>query len=242
MARPLVTEVTGDPLVSLFGELMDYVSYVTATTAQEELSKAQHEGAMKNPVTFVDNKKGRSEYEVKPFGTITYVSPLGPLKQAVEDVERYIMTRTGIFQHPTGYYASGFRWFINGKPAGENSPDVSQVGQHGNIQIVNLAGYASALEANFMPDGILFGCYVALKSKYGNTLKIAQGYAPESAFDQQWPADHAAQPMTIPYIMLGHPNASFKQRSKKPGHNIRKKARAAAKAAAAGASGGGGHH
>lgn len=191
----------------------------TAEIAREALK----ESGLEHPVIFVDGKKGASEDAVKEFGEIIYVADLGPLQQAIDLVELTLAHyASSAFKKPTGFYQSKFHWFVNGRDWGGAPPKANIVGARGNVQVVNLAGYASPVEI-FVPNGIIYGAFNALRTMFGRRINSAYGYAPADAFDQVWPPDHTARPLAIPILTFGHPASTFEWKVRRPGTNLRRR-------------------
>lgn len=208
----------------------EYLRLRTAQIARQALEAVQRAGGMTDAVVIVDGRIGRPEDTVKLFGKITYTTAQGPLQEAIDLANEYVSTAAGQFQHPSGFYAQHFRWFVNGAPSG-GVPDASRVGRRGNVQLVDVAGYAAMPEI-FVPGGVLYGAAKAIERRYGQRLAVKFGYAPVAAFELEWPAGRKASYLAVPTLTLGYVTASFAQdrrsaQLKRPGKRARKRQRAA---------------
>jgi hypothetical protein len=209
---------------------LEYVRLRTAQIARQTLEAVQRAGAMTDAVVIVDGRVGRSEDTVKLFGKITYATAQGPLQEAIDLANEYVSAAVGQFKQPTGFYAANFRWFVNGAPTGGAVPDASRVGRRGNVQLVDVAGYAAMPEI-FVPGGVLYGAARAIERRYGQRLAVKFGYAPVAAFELAWPSGRKASYLAVPTLTLGYLTASFAQQRRsaqwaRPGKRARKRQRA----------------
>ena len=189
-------------------------------TAQEELAKEQASGDLLDPITLVDGRKNDDVSAVKPFGNITYVEGLGPLREAIAAADAFVRTAA---PQLTGWYAGALQWFANGKPV-HGPPDVAKLGAGGNVQLVDLAPYASWLEIE-TPRGIIFGAYNWLARQYGRQLSIGYGYAQPDKFGglRSKPNNPARVPYAVPVLTIGNPASKVKPGVRtRPGAHKRK--------------------
>jgi hypothetical protein len=206
---------------------LEYVRLRTAEIARQALEAVQRAGGMQDAVVVVDGRVGQPEDTVKLFGKITYATAQGPLQEAIDLAFDYVSAAVSQFKQPTGFYAANFRWFVNGTPTGGALPDASRVGRRGNVQFVDVAGYAAMPEI-FVPGGVLYGAARAIERRYGQRIAVKFGYAPVAAFDLAWPAGRKASYLAVPTLTLGYLTASFAQGRKssqwaKPGKRARKR-------------------
>lgn len=207
-------------------------------TAKEELAKEQASGDLLDPITLVDGRKNEDVEAVKPFGNITYVEGVGPLREAIAAAEAFVRTAAPL---KSGWYRDSLQWFANGKPV-HGTPDAAKVGVNGNVQLVDLAPYASWLEIE-TPRGIIFGAYNWLARQYGRQLSIGYGYAPPAQFGglRARPSNPARAPYAVPVLTIGNPSSKVHAGVKtRPGAHKRRKARQARKLARASAKAEGG--
>jgi len=210
---------------------LEYVRLRTAEIARQALEAVQRAGGMQDAVVVVDGRVGGAENTVKLWGKITYATAQGPLQEAIELANEYVTAAASQFKQPTGFYAQHFRWFVNGTPTGGSVPDAGRVGRRGNVQLVDVAGYAAMPEI-FVPGGVLYGAARAIERRYGQRLAVKFGYAPVAAFEIDWPAGRKASYLAVPTLTLGYLTASFAQQRKssqwaRPGKRARKRQRAA---------------
>lgn len=192
-------------------------------TARDELAKAQRAGALLDPVDIVDGKKGAPIEAVKFFGNITYADSIGPLREAIAAAEAFVLTAA---PRETGWYRDALQWFANGNPT-SGPPDAERVGARGNVQLVDLAPYASTVEIR-VPRGVIFGAYTVLSRMFGKSLNIGFHYDQAGTFGglRERPGNPAKRPYAIPVLTIGNPASTVKSGAKaRPGVEARKVAR-----------------
>ena len=190
-------------------------------TAHEELAKAQAGGSLLDPVTLVDGRKNDDEESVKPFGSIIYVEPAGPLREAIAAAESFVRTAAPM---ETGFYQSALVWFANGRATG-SPPNADKVGRRGNVELVDLAPYASVVEID-VPRGVIFGAYAMLTRRFGAQLSIGFRYADPGQYGGliERPGNPARVPYKVPVLTIGNPSSTVKPgiAGSRPGHNLRR--------------------
>lgn len=191
-------------------------------TAHEELAKAQRQGSLRVPTTFVDGKKGRDEESVKPFGNITYADSIGPLREAIAMAWAIVQ---GGAPRATGHYQRSLQWVANGQLT-MGPPDAQRVGVRGNVQLVDLAPYASTLEIQ-VPRGIIYAAYTQLARRFGRTLSISYGYGSAAAFGGlNAPAGRPPlRPYAVPILTIGNPASTVNAKATRPGAAQRRRKR-----------------
>jgi hypothetical protein len=187
----------------------DWLRKVEATTAREELARAQGEGSLTDPVTYVDGRKTDDVDSVKPFGTITYVSQMGPVAAAIAMADGYARQAA---PYRTGFYLEHMVWLVNGRPV-SGPPSADQVGIRGNAQLVDLVPYASWLETQ-VPSGIVFGAFTQLRRAFGKALAIRYSYIDPNKLggQPQRPGNPnpAGRTYMVPVLTIGNPDSTVR--------------------------------
>jgi hypothetical protein len=182
-------------------------------TAKEELALEQSQGNLADPVTtFVDGRKSDDIASVKIFGNIRYVSSIGPIEQALSQLEAFVAQKA---PRKTGWYDESMQWVVNGEPV-RTRPTAEQIGARGNVMLMDLAPYASWLEV-YYPTGILFAAYTSLARSYGKRLAVHYGYAnPDHFGGQKWKPGQprGKHPYMVPYVLIGSPGSTVKPGTK----------------------------
>lgn len=173
----------------------------------EELREEQARGSLKDPQIYVDGRKDADPRTVKLFGDIKAVDKVGPVGAAIKLVDSIIMSAA---PYKTGFYASASLWYLNGQEVG-TPPTGEEVGAGGNAMVVNLATYASTLEA-LSAVGIFWLAYTSAQRTFGDTVAISWNYAQAKTF-----GDHVRRPgergdlfATVPVITIGSPGSTVK--------------------------------
>jgi hypothetical protein len=191
-------------------------------TAKEELAIAQRQGSLLTPVVFTDGKKGRDEDLVKPFGTITYSDSVGPLREAIAMAWAIVQ---GAAPRLSGHYQRSLQWVANGQLTG-GPPDPERVGARGNVQLVDLAPYASTLEIQ-VPRGVIYSAYTQLARRFGRQLLISYGYGKAAEFGGlDAPAGRPPlRPYAVPILTIGNPASTVNPKATRPGAAQRRRKR-----------------
>jgi hypothetical protein len=198
-------------------------------TAEEELAKEQARGNLLKPIVIVDGRKGKDEDTVKPFGNITYVEGVGPMREAIAAADAFVRSAA---PRRSGFYAESLTWFANGRRTG-SPPAADKVGLAGNVQLIDLAPYASMVEID-VPRGVIFGAYTMLVRQFGRQLSIAYSYVNPDKYGglREPPGKAARVPYAVPVLTIGNPSSSVKPGiGSRPGAHRRRAARKAARAA-----------
>jgi hypothetical protein len=196
-------------------------------TAHEELAAEQARGNLQDPTVFVDGKKSTEAAVdmVKPFGEIQYVSGVGPMDAAIAAADAFVRSKA---PRRTGHYAASLVWFANGQRRGA-APAARSVGIKGNVELVDLAPYASMAEIQ-VPSGVIYGAYTMLQRAFGGQLSIGFRYTQAAIFGgfEIGPGKPApARPYNVPVLTIGNPVSSVKPGVKRstPGYNRRRNRR-----------------
>jgi hypothetical protein len=191
-------------------------------TAEEELAKAQRQGSLLQPTTFVDGKKGRDEQQVRPFGNITYVDSIGPLREAIAMAQAFVQSAA---PRLTGHYESSLQWVANGQLT-MGPPDAQRVGVRGNVELVDLAPYASTLEIQ-VPRGVIYGAYVQVARAFGRALSISYGYGQADKYGglNEPSGRQALRPYAVPILTIGNPASTVRAKVTRPGAGQRRRKR-----------------
>lgn len=191
-------------------------------TAEQELAKEQARGNLLEPVTLVDGRKGADEQTVKPFGTIAYTEGAGPLREAIHAAAAFVKAAA---PHESGFYESALRWFRNGHRVEGGVPDADRVGLKGNVELVDLAPYASVVEVD-VPRGVIFGAYAWLTRRYGHQLTIQFRYAKPGQYGGliARPGNPARVPYYVPVLTIANPASGLPGgvQGSRPGYNLRR--------------------
>lgn len=187
---------------------IEWFNALLPVTARDELQKEQARGNLRDPVSYVDGKKNPNIDAVKPFGTISYVEGSGPLAEAIAAADVFVRTYA---PRDTGHYDRALQWFANGRNAG-GRPDAKRVGLRGNVQLVDLAPYASTLEIE-VPRGLIYGAYTFLSRLFGRTLSIGFSYAMAYQFGGfiEKPGNPAITHYAVPVLTMGNPASTVKR-------------------------------
>jgi hypothetical protein len=195
-----------------------WVSATHASLAREKAAQLYGKQADK-AIIYTDGAKGRAPEQVKPFGQIVYAPPTGPIAEAIAMALEIIRSR-GPSNRETGFYASDFQWYVNGKPVA-GVPDGKTIGPSGNVQVANLAPYATMQEIQ-VPRGVLYAAFTVLKRAFGQRLVLGYGYRlARGAFVQDQPKGKEA-PTNVPTLMIASPGGKVRSSVKVPGSKIRK--------------------
>lgn len=192
-------------------------------TAREELARAQRGGSLPEPVHFVDGKKGRDIDAVKPFGNITYADSIGPLREAIAMAHEFV-TRGA--PRASGHYAESLEWLANGQMV-MGLPDAERVGARGNVQLVDLAPYASRLEIE-MPRALIYGAFLLISRRFGRQLSVSYGYANPERFGglRARPGNPPRVPYAVPVLTMGNPASTVRPGARaRPGVHAQRLAR-----------------
>lgn len=187
-------------------ELFDFTKRSLIVIADEVLKEEQAKGFDKNPVTIVDNKRGKPVQSVSPFGKIQFIG-----RQAVGDI--LIETYQGIIDRSpikTGNYSKFNFVFYNGTQIAKSMPELvswlksyeSEIKDKDFFRFANLTPYARRLERlgvskgrqkqklslskdkrraakgekSASPNGAYFLTTRAIQRKYKNNSKISFGF------------------------------------------------------------------
>lgn len=201
---------------------LEWFNDLLPKTAREELAKEQRKGSLLEPVTLVDGRKDDNEEHVKPFGQIVYVESLGPLREAIAMVWAFVQSEA---PRLTGFYRDQLQWVANGQLTG-GPPNVDRVGVRGNVQLLDLAPYASTLEIQ-VPRGIIYQAYLQVSRRYGKQLSIAYGYAKPGDFGGLRAPEgrEPLRPYAVPILTLGNPASTVEAKARRPGAARRRRKR-----------------
>lgn len=194
-------------------ESLQWFAELLPATAKAELHDAQAAGSLLDPVTVVDGKRNVPVDAVKPFGKIVYVDSLGPLRQAIAAASAFLGSWA---PRDTGFYQGALRWFANGRPVG-GLPNAERVGLAGNVQLVDLAPYASTLEID-VPRGVIYAAYTFLNRTYAGRLNINFSYRQASLFGGfiERPDNPAVRPYAVPVLTMGNPGSTVRDGARRP--------------------------
>jgi hypothetical protein len=130
-------------------ELLRLMKFTIVETALDARAKEEAKGFDKKALTLVDNRAGKQEIQVKPYGTIEYVAR-GEIKEIALAVYKKILK---LSREDTGLYKSLNYVFFNGEQIAttfselENwfrAPRLFQ--DRDRIRFMNIAPYAQKLE------------------------------------------------------------------------------------------------
>lgn len=137
-------------------DLMKYSQQVIISVAKSALSEEQARGFDKEPTVKVDNKFGKREEQVLPFGQIEYIA-----RQNVKEIFLYAYTM--ILQQTkvvTGHYMESNVVFFNGVEVARKYSDLEKFlnsqksfKEADKIEFVNIAPYATRLELEGISKG-----------------------------------------------------------------------------------------
>lgn len=200
--------------VATMPELLETIRWfndLLPATAKAELQDAQAGGSLLDPVSFVDGKRNPNVDSVKPFGVISYVDALGPMRQAIAAADTFVRTYA---PRETGFYEGALRWFRSargGPRAVSGLPNADNLLPTSNVQLVDLAPYASTLEIE-VPRGVIYGAYALLNRMFGGQLSISFTYGAPAEFGGliEKPGNPAARPYAVPVLTIGGPASSVR--------------------------------
>jgi len=221
MAIELIAPQAIEVLASNVGK---WVSATHASLAREKAAQIYGTDKKSQPIVYTDGRKGRPPEEVRPFGQIVYAPGTGPIAEAIAMALEIIRSR-GPANRETGFYASDFQWYVNGKPVA-GVPDGKTIGPKANVQISNLAPYATMQEIQ-IPRGVLYAAFNALTRAFGPRLVLTYGYRlARGAFTQDQPKGKEA-PTNVPTLLIASPGGKIRRSVKRPGSRARKRRRQA---------------
>lgn len=199
-----------------------WVSRTHAELAREKAAQLYGKEGATKAVVYTDGAKGRPPEQVKPFGLIVYAPPIGPMAEAIEMALQIIRARAPT-NAKTGFYTFDFQWYVNGDPIA-GIPDAKRLGPKSNVQIANLAPYATMQEIQ-IPSGVLFAAYTALNRAFGQRLVLSYGYRlARGAFTQDKPPNEGPRrPTNVPTLMIASPGGKVRRSVKRPGARPRKR-------------------
>jgi hypothetical protein len=208
----------------LASNVRGWISATHASLAREKAAQIYGKEADKQ-IIYTDGRKGRPPEEVRPFGQIVYAPGQGPIAEALAMALDIIRSRAPA-NRETGFYAGDFAFYVNGKPVA-GVPDGKSIGPKGNIQIANLAPYATMQEIQ-IPRGVLYAAFNALTRAFGPRLVLTYGYRlARGAFTQDQPKGKEA-PTNVPTLLIASPGGKIRRSVKRPGSRARRRARRAA--------------
>jgi hypothetical protein len=149
--------------------------------SQTALSEEQRRGFDKNPVTRVDNKVGKSIFNVNPLGKIEYIARQSA-RQIILDIFNNLIKRSPI---DTGEYVKSHIVAYNGRVVANDLPSLISwldglegFSDRDKIRFINTAPYARKLERDGVTSQrtkVKVGIGSKRKSAFQNTVKIPNG-------------------------------------------------------------------
>ncbi len=207
----------------LASDVRAWVSATHAALAREKAAQIYGKEADKQ-IIIVDGRKGRVPEDVKPFGQIVYAPGTGPIAEAITMALEVIRSRAPS-NALTGFYTFDFQWYVNGDPVA-GVPDGKTLGPGDNVQVANLAPYATMQEIQ-IPSGVLYAAFNALTRAFGPRLVLTYGYRlARGAFTQDHPKGKEP-PTNVPTLLIASPGGKIRRSVKRPGARLRKQRRRA---------------
>jgi len=186
------------------GQLLQFTKKALITISDEALKEEQDRGFDKKPTLVVDNKLGKSKFDVKPLGQIEYVARR-QFKEAVIETYRLILARSKV--DSGRYYNSNIVTFNDTPVANSMSQLEAWLKTIDNFQakdiirFINVQPYARKLETLgvskgrskprkvtrkkkrgrkqvTLPNGAYHLAYVRAKSKFSKNVFIGMDLLP----------------------------------------------------------------